>query len=90
MFIMQLETPPPWLKNSYKCYYIGHGRFLPNNHTFRKDEKAFNGCREVRSKPELLSRVEVLQQVEAIETVYIIQDVLGKREREQGKITGQK
>lgn len=55
-----------WLKNSCKCYYIGHGGFLPNNHTFRKNKKAFNGCREVRSKPELLSRVEVLQQVKTI------------------------
>ncbi|XP_074377068.1 uncharacterized protein LOC141718588 [Apium graveolens] len=44
-----------WLKNGRKWCYIGHMRFLPNNQNFRKDKKAFNGAREVRSKLKLLS-----------------------------------
>lgn len=34
-------------------------------------------------KPKLLSGDEILKQVEDIETVYRIEDVLGKRKREQ-------
>ncbi|XP_074342166.1 uncharacterized protein LOC141679607 [Apium graveolens] len=61
-----------WLKNGRKWCYIGHRRFLPNNHNFRKDKKAFDGAREVRSKPKLLTGAEILQQVESIETEYKI------------------
>jgi len=40
------DTVDMWLPNSRKTVYMGHRRFLPSNHQYRKQKKSFNGARE--------------------------------------------
>ncbi|KAF5932919.1 hypothetical protein HYC85_029090 [Camellia sinensis] len=52
-------------KQMRKQSYLGHRRFLPTGHKFRKDKVSFDGTREVRLKPKLLSGTEMLLQLES-------------------------
>jgi hypothetical protein len=40
------NTYSQWLPNSKKCCYLGHRRFLPREHPFRKRKKCFNNQQE--------------------------------------------
>ncbi|KAK9668804.1 hypothetical protein RND81_13G088000 [Saponaria officinalis] len=42
------DTESEWLENSGKYAYMGHRRFLPENHPYRKRKKAFYGKTEYR------------------------------------------
>ncbi|KAL0560503.1 hypothetical protein IC582_000908 [Cucumis melo] len=42
------------LKYGKKMAYLGHRKFLPHNHPFRRQKKSFNGQRELGSIPEPL------------------------------------
>jgi len=72
------ETSSIWLRNCRKTVFMGHRRFLPANHEYRRNKKDFNGCVEkgtVRKNFDAYSRVENLN------------NVLGKRTRvEKGAI----
>lgn len=78
------ETTSCWLKHSRKQSYLGHCRFLPSGHKFRKDKVSFDSSQEVRLKPKLLSRTEMLLQLESegILTQYK-RDDLKERHRRQ-------
>ncbi|XP_012832641.1 PREDICTED: uncharacterized protein LOC105953517 [Erythranthe guttata] len=65
------ETPSQRLRS--KIGYIGHRRYLPRNHPYRRSLK-FNGRAEHRSKPVELTNAEILIQLEQVENV-----VLGKQ-----------
>jgi len=39
------------LRHGKKNCYMGHRRFLPHNHNFRKDKEHFDGCIETRAAP---------------------------------------
>ncbi|XP_073120554.1 uncharacterized protein [Henckelia pumila] len=54
------------LKNCRKMSYMGHRRFLPSNHPYRRQKKAFNGNQEFNTAPRPLSGHEVLERVERI------------------------
>lgn len=43
------------LKHGMKCIYIVHKKYLPRNHPFRNQKKAFNGKQEHGLHPEPLS-----------------------------------
>ncbi|KAL0549112.1 hypothetical protein IC582_013592 [Cucumis melo] len=43
------------LKYGKRMTYLGHRKFLPHNHPFRRQKKSFNGERELGSIPEPLS-----------------------------------
>ncbi|KAM3248017.1 putative protein isoform X1 [Capsicum annuum] len=49
------DTCSQYLKYSRKMCYLGHRRFLPPDHPFRKDKKSFDGNEEHRSAPTPLS-----------------------------------
>ena len=46
--------------------YIGHRRFLPCNHPFRKQKKAFNGEQEFRLPPKELTGDEIFRKVDTM------------------------
>ncbi|XP_073139031.1 uncharacterized protein [Henckelia pumila] len=54
------------LKHCRKMSYMGHRRFLPSNHPYRRQKKAFNGNQEFNTAPRPLSGHEVLERVERI------------------------
>ena len=43
------------LKHGRKNSYMGHRRFLPCNHPYRRQKKAFNGEQDFRIPPKILS-----------------------------------
>ena len=49
------------LKHGKKNSYTGHRRFLPANHLFRKQKKAFDGKQEFGSPPKILTGEEILK-----------------------------
>ncbi|XP_073152932.1 uncharacterized protein [Henckelia pumila] len=53
------ETYSTRLKHSRKISYTGHRRFLPANHPYRRQRKAFNGDQEFNPAPKPLSGDEV-------------------------------
>ena len=60
------ETNSHWLKHGNKNSYTGHRRFLPCNHPFRKQKKAFNGEQEFRLPPKELTGDEIFTKVDMI------------------------
>ncbi|XP_052138879.1 uncharacterized protein LOC127757419 [Oryza glaberrima] len=50
------HTRSRWLKKSRKMVYMGHRRWLPQRHAFRRKKKIFNGKKELGSAPADLSR----------------------------------
>ena len=60
------HTRSRWLKESRKLVYMGHRRWLPLCHTFRRKKKIFNGKRELGSAPENLSGYQVHNMVKDI------------------------
>ncbi|XP_028804063.1 uncharacterized protein LOC114759139 [Neltuma alba] len=67
-----------------KLSYMGHRRFLPQNHPWRKDAKSFDGKEELRAPPIPLTGDDALMQLEQLERnvsdnlVSTVMDLLGK------------
>ncbi|KAL6348147.1 hypothetical protein AAG906_039595 [Vitis piasezkii] len=57
------------LQNGRKCCYMGHRRFLPIDHRFRRDKKSFDGNEEHRAAPKQLSGEDVLHQLDGMEHI---------------------
>ena len=55
------ETYSCRLKHGKRNSYTGHRRFLPRNHPYRKQKKAFDGKQEFRSPPQILTGEEILK-----------------------------
>ena len=68
------------LKHGKKNSYTGHRRFLPCNHPFRKQKKAFNGKQEFSSPPQPLSGEEILRKIDVISNSW------GKNKNSRGKL----
>ncbi|KAI5317428.1 hypothetical protein L3X38_037135 [Prunus dulcis] len=58
------DTPSRRLKNGHKICYIGHRKWLPINHPYRRQRAAFNGKPEYGIPPKPLTGKEVLHMVE--------------------------
>ncbi|KAL5562732.1 hypothetical protein UlMin_032479 [Ulmus minor] len=58
------------LEHGRKICYMGHRRFLPQAHRFRKQKKAFNGEAEHVRAPKPLSGAEVLDSLSGVEVVF--------------------
>ncbi|KAI5355305.1 hypothetical protein L3X38_008200 [Prunus dulcis] len=58
------DTPSHRLKNGHKICYIGHRKWLPINHLYRRQRAAFNGKPEYGIPPEPLTGEELLHMVE--------------------------
>ena len=61
------DTEYLWLKFGSKHCYMGHRRFLPQNHRWRKNKTSFNNMTEMREAPVPLTGAQVLQQYESFE-----------------------
>ncbi|WMV54811.1 hypothetical protein MTR67_048196 [Solanum verrucosum] len=57
------ETLSIWLKNGNKQCYMRHRRFLPRNHKWRNDKNSFDGTKEHKLPPKMLSGNDILDQV---------------------------
>nr|CAN78569.1 hypothetical protein VITISV_021512 [Vitis vinifera] len=68
------------LKHGKKNSYTGHIIFLPCNHPFRKQKKAFNGKQEFSSPPQPLSGEEILRKIDVISNSW------GKNKNSRGKL----
>ena len=55
------DTDYLWLKFGSKHCYLGHRRFLPQNHRWRRNKKSFNNKAEMREVPVPLTGAQVLQ-----------------------------
>ncbi|XP_058193989.1 uncharacterized protein LOC131310799 [Rhododendron vialii] len=58
------------LKHGKKNIYVGHRKFLPINHSYRRLKKAFDGKQELGLAPSPLSGEEVLRKVQGIKLIW--------------------
>ncbi|TYK20855.1 transposase [Cucumis melo var. makuwa] len=56
------KTSSIYLPKGRKMAYIGHRKFLPHHHPYRKQKKVFNGAQELELAPEPLSGKEIFVQ----------------------------
>ncbi|KAL0325577.1 UNVERIFIED_CONTAM: hypothetical protein Sradi_5127000 [Sesamum radiatum] len=73
--ICMSETTCEHLPNSQKRCYMGHRRFLPSDHKWRDEMKAFDGKKDDRCAPVLQSGEEILEQLSSIEQVQFEKNV---------------
>ncbi|TXG66340.1 hypothetical protein EZV62_007615 [Acer yangbiense] len=52
-----------WLNHGKKVAFMGHRRFLPQCHPYRKQKKSFNGQQEFDPAPEPMTGEEILSKV---------------------------
>lgn len=67
--ICQMDTHYCRLKNGRKCSFMGHRRFLPTDHPWRRNKSSFDGKRELRMAPQRLSGEEVLHVLENLDPI---------------------
>ncbi|KAL0561547.1 hypothetical protein IC582_001981 [Cucumis melo] len=60
--IYEEKTSSIYLPKGRKMAYIGHRKFLPRHHPYRKQKKVFNGAQELELAPEPLSGEEIFIQ----------------------------
>ncbi|XP_042441453.1 uncharacterized protein LOC122026804 [Zingiber officinale] len=73
------------LTNGGKECYMGHRRYLPLNHKWRKDKHSFDGTVEMRLPPKSFSGKDILCQVQDLEGI-----ILGKDTTRKTKISHDK
>lgn len=54
----------------HKTCYMGHRRYLPNNHRFRFDAHAFDGTQELRDAPVPITGFDVSEQTKDLKTIF--------------------
>lgn len=59
-----------YMKHSRKHVFLGHRRFLPRTHPYRRDADNFNGKAEQRPPPKMLNGFEVYKKVKNINIIY--------------------
>ena len=77
------DTDFLWLKCGSKHCYMGHRRFLPMDHRWRKNKTSFNNKVEIREPPVPLSGEGVLQQHESFEQVTFGKSTKKRKQREE-------
>jgi hypothetical protein len=78
------ETDYLWLKHGKKMCYMGHRRFLPMNHKWRRNKVSFNKF-EYRGAPQPLTGEEVLQQYETFDQVKFGPESRKRKQRDEEK-----
>jgi hypothetical protein len=61
------DTDAVQLPNNSKIVYMGHHRFLPKDHPYRRNKKDFNGTIEKRLAPKYRDRPTILQELNKLE-----------------------
>ena len=69
------------LKNYRKVVYMGHRRFLPIRHCYRRWKRPFNGNTDTGVQPRCLSGIELFEKVNDVNVV------LGKGQKKKGKMS---
>ncbi|XP_050217602.1 uncharacterized protein LOC126668452 [Mercurialis annua] len=69
------ETSSLRLTNCKKKCYMGHRRYLPHNHKWRNDRSNFDGEKELRSPPKLVTGFDVLDQVKDLTELALTKDI---------------
>ncbi|KAK8559251.1 hypothetical protein V6N12_042532 [Hibiscus sabdariffa] len=64
------ETCSMWLYNGKKFSYMGHRRWLDENHRFRYDKNLFDGTEEFRSAPEQTSGSDIFSMLRQMKFTY--------------------
>lgn len=64
-----VETTSCHLKYSRKQCYMGHRRFLPNDHPWRQNKSSFDNTKEVRRAPQPLIGDDVIAQLGNLQPV---------------------
>ena len=75
------DTDYLWLKYGSKHCYMGHRRFLPKEHRWRKNKVSFNNTAEMRDTPVPLSGEQVLDQYQSFEQVTFGSTTCNKRKQ---------
>src|SRR5579883_2053489 len=57
------------LTNSRKMVYMGHRRFLPMDHPYRRNKKSFDGTLDLRKPPQYRDGKEIHKEVRKLEVV---------------------
>ena len=63
------DTDKVNLPNNSKIVYMGHHRFLPKGHPYRKNRKDFNGTIEKRLAPKYQDGPAILRELNKLEVV---------------------
>ena len=61
------ETSSLRLPNGHKCCYMGHRRFLPKNHKWRRETKSFDGKKDFKDPIQPKSGEDILNHLDTIE-----------------------
>ena len=72
-----------WLKHGSKHCYLGHRRFLPMNHKWRRNKTSFNNKAETREAPVLLNGDRVLRDYESFQQVTFGKDTRKRKQRDE-------
>jgi hypothetical protein len=75
------STHSEWLKNGGKYCFMGHRRFLDEDHPFRNDTVSFDGTQEMEPAPTMLSGIEAKAFLESIEQMFGKTDANLKKSR---------
>ncbi|KAI5312680.1 hypothetical protein L3X38_041854 [Prunus dulcis] len=90
--ICEDDAPSHRLKNGHKVCYIGHRKWLPINHPYRRQHATFNEKHEYGTPPEPLTEEEVMHMVEDINYIWaqkrgevlvrmMVRDFVGRRNK---------
>ena len=79
------ETYYLWLKHGKKHYYMGHHRFLPMDHKWRKNKVSFNNKTEYREAPQPLTGEQVLQHYDSFDQVTFSPESRKRKQRDEEK-----
>jgi hypothetical protein len=60
------STRSTWLKHGNKYCFMGHRRYLPMDHPFRRNRRTFDGKQEFECAPEVPNGEEILKQLEGM------------------------
>jgi hypothetical protein len=63
------DTDAVQLPNNSKIVYMGHCRFLPKDHPYRRNKKDFNGTLEKRLAPKYRDGPTILRELNKLEVV---------------------
>ena len=66
-----MDTWSSWLLNGGKFSYMRSHRFLPHDHSWRNNAKAFDGKKEKQSAPKPLSGDDIIEQYQHFDQVSI-------------------
>ncbi|XP_043714991.1 uncharacterized protein LOC122663380 [Telopea speciosissima] len=83
------NTTSHWLKYGRKHCYLGHHRFLPQGHRFRRDKKSFDGYEEHELQPKPLSGYDILEELEGVQFPLFGKDIIdkhGKKKKRRRKL----